>query len=148
MFIVEDGKTWRNAKQKAAETQPAVLINTFGDYRVEGSGGNYYGVTIQADGQDTIITCTCLAGAHDRPCYHGAAALTRHLTFVGAPVAPARSKHLKHLDSDLRLIMRLAEQVEGNYELVEAIFRAARAAHDSLGEYELELMPATDAAAA
>lgn len=60
-------------------------------------------------------------------------------------VAPARDKHLKHLEDDLRFIMRQAERIKGNYELAEAIFRAA---HDSLSEYELELLPGTDDAAA
>jgi hypothetical protein len=146
MFIIDgDNMAWQRAKSKAAETRPEVQVKAAGVYRVEGSTpGHFYNVAIVADGQNTVVDCNCLAGTHDKPCYHGAAALTQHLAFVGAPVAPAQSKHLKHLNSDLRHIMRLAEQVEGNYELVEAIFRTARAAHDSLSEYELELQPAAD----
>lgn len=66
MFKVDGSKTWQNAKEKAAGAEPAVLIEMFGVYRVEGSGGNYYNVQIGAEGQETVINCNCLAGTHDR----------------------------------------------------------------------------------
>jgi len=137
----------QRAMRKAQDERPVVATVVLGSYRVEGSGGNFYDVTVAGD----AVNCNCMAGRNDKPCYHAFAALRRHEneSALAAVAAPApRSKHLGHIESDLRHIMRLVEQVEGNYELAEAIFRTARAARESLAEYELELRPATDAAAA
>jgi uncharacterized Zn finger protein len=141
MFIVDGSKSWQRAKGKAAADRPGVQILSRGEYRVAGSGGNYYSVSIRAEGQGTLIDCACLAGVHGQGCYHGAAALVQHLAFVGEPAAAPRSKHLKHIESDLRTIERAADQMTADFELMDAIFRALRAARLSLAEYELELTP-------
>lgn len=151
MFTVDSSnRSWQKAKDKAADARPVVQVKAFGDYRVEGSvRGNFYGVTITADGQDTVIDCTCLAGVHGTACYHAAAALTQHLTFIGAPVAQASRNHLTDIARALRTIERAADRMTGDFEEMDAIFKAVRDARNSLEEFELELQPATaDAAAA
>lgn len=148
MFIVDNGRAWRRAKDKAAAGRPAVKVLSYGSYSVEGSGGNYYGVTVRAEGQGTRIDCTCLAGVHDKPCYHGAAALTQHLAFVTPPVAPPRDKRLGWIEGDLRFIARRASEMGGDFEIMDDICRAVRSALQSLGEYEIDLMPEVGAHAA
>src|SRR5215207_9449722 len=129
----------RRAREKAREMRPAVVAHSPMSYCVEGSGGDFYAVTVE--GAD--INCTCTAGQNDKPCYHAFAALRTRALLAGAPafvVAP-RDKHLGRVEADLRFIMRAAEEIAGNREAVEAIFRAARAARNSLAEYELGLLP-------
>src|SRR4028119_1344746 len=45
MFVVKETLKLRNAKQKAREERPDVIMDSLGGYRVEGSGGNYYNVS-------------------------------------------------------------------------------------------------------
>ncbi len=114
------------ARDKARALRPAVIAHKASSYRVEGSGGNFYAVTVQG----AEVDCSCMAGQNDRPCYHAFAALRTRASLAQAPasvVAP-RDKHLDHVEKDLRFIMRAVEAVSGNYEAVEAIFRAARRA--------------------
>lgn len=134
----------QRARQKAREASPVVATVSLGSYRVEGSGGNFYDVTVEG----AVANCNCMAGQNDKPCYHAFAAFTKH-EVESAVAAPAlRDRNLALVESDLRHIMRLAERMTGDWELQEAIFRAARAAKDSLGEYELSLQPAVEADAA
>ena len=57
MFTVDGSKSWQRAKEKVTAERPSVQILSRGEYRVSGSGGNFYPVSIRADGQDTVINC-------------------------------------------------------------------------------------------
>jgi uncharacterized Zn finger protein len=144
MFRVEESAAWQRAKTKAAETRPRIQVMAVGDYRVEGSvRSNFYRVSIKAEGQATVIDCNCLGGSHDKPCYHAAAILPSYLASIGA-----RDKRLKLIESDLRFISNRAADAGADFDVMEDIQRAVRAALLSLDEYELELMPATEEVAA
>jgi hypothetical protein len=140
MFTVNgtDARQGR-AREKARALRPAVIAHKASSYRVEGSGGNFYAVTVEG----AEVGCSCMAGQNDKPCYHAFAALRTRALLAQAPasaIAP-RDRHLDNVEKDLRFIMRAVEGISGNYEAVEAIFRAARAAQNSLAEYELGLLP-------
>jgi hypothetical protein len=144
MFTVNgNDASWQRAQGKAAEDKPEVQINGFGDYKVAGSLGGRYAVTIEEDENGTHIACDCLAGTHDKPCYHAARALRVHSSFLTVS-APVRDKRLAWLEQDLKFIRRRAEELGGDFEVVDDICRAVRSALQSLGEYEVELLPATD----
>lgn len=143
MFTVEDSREWQRARAKAAAEQPAFETSARGLYRVKGSGGNRYAVTVRAEGQGIRIDCTCLAGAHDKPCYHGATAYAHYIAAAATPVTPQRDQRLGWVESDLHRITKLAGQMSGDYEIMEDIQRAVRAALRALGEYEVDLLPAT-----
>lgn len=147
MFMVnhtEDRQ--QRAQSKARETRPAVDALSFGSYRVEGSGGNRYDVTVEG----AEVGCNCMAGQNDKPCYHAFAALRTHetLAVTASPVPAPRDKRLKWIESDLNAIERCADQMTGDFELMDEIFRAVRAARQSLAEYELDFLPAVNAEAA
>lgn len=140
MFTVNSTEARQErAREKAREARPAVIAHSATSYRVESSGGNFYTVTVMG----AEVGCTCMAGQNDKPCYHAFAALRTRTVLAQAPatvVAP-RDRHLDDVEKDLRFIMRAVEGISGNHEAVEAIFRAARAAQNSLAEYESGLLP-------
>ena len=140
MFTVDHTEARHpRAREKAREVRPAVLDHSPTGYRVEGSGGNFYAVTVEG----AEVGGTRMAGQNDKPCYHAFAALRTRTLLAQAPaavVAPG-DKHLDRIETDLRFIMRVVEEIAGNHEAVEAIFRAVRAAQNSLSEYELGLLP-------
>ncbi len=140
MFTVNgtDGRQER-ARAKARAARPAVQALSFGSYNVEGSGGDLYGVTVEG----AEISCGCMAGQNDKPCYHAFAALRFHerLAATGAPVAAPRDPNLSILESDLFYIRRRAEDMGAEFDIMEDILRAVRSALRALGEYEVSLMP-------
>lgn len=147
MFMVNHAdERQQRARAKAAEFRPCVGVVAFGRYEVEGSQGDYYVVTVEGD----AVNCICMAGQNDKACYHAFEALRTHEAIQAAAVhaQPRADRHLRRIASDLRHIMRLAEDMTGDFEISEHIVRAARAARESLTEYELELQPAAEDAAA
>ena len=133
MFTFERNARFERAEQKARALRPAVTVNGYGDYLVEGSEQSY-SVTIASAEGGLMITCNCLAGENNRPCYHAAAAYARHLTL------PAESRDrdgdLQLVEQDLRFIARRARELSGDFDLMEDINRAVRSALKSLGDYE------------
>lgn len=131
------------ARSKARSMCPNVEATSYGHYLVEGSGGDFYGVKVTAAAGAVEIGCNCMAGQNDKPCYHAFAALRLHETLAvpANPVGAPRDKRLKYIEGDLRTIERAAGEMTGNFEQVDVIFRAVRAALQSLGEYEIDLLP-------
>jgi uncharacterized Zn finger protein len=152
MFIVNKNARLNEAKRRALESRPAVGIATLGRYCVEGSKGDLYAVTVTRFGHRTGVDCTCTAGQYGNECYHAAAALALHdqLIASGEPTpAAARSKHLGDIERALRTVERAADRMTGDFEAMDAIFKAVRDARLSLEDFELETQPATaDAVAA
>lgn len=152
MFIVTNNARLEEAKRRARSSRPAVGVAALGRYCVEGSKGDLYAVTVTRFGHRTGVDCTCTAGQFGNECYHAAAALATHdeLLASGTQVpAPARSKHLVDIERALRTVERAANRMTGDFEEMDAIFKAVRDARLSLEDFELELLPATaDAAAA
>ena len=153
MFIVSDNTRLSNAKAKARETRPEVRVVTYGRYKVAGSEGDYYGVTVTPFGLRTGVDCACISGQHGNECYHAAAALLAHATLaLGAAAAPAaRDNRLAQLERDLRHIDRVASGISGDagdFERMDEICRAVRYALRSLDEYEGDLLPALNEEAA
>lgn len=133
MFRFERNGRFERAEKKARDVRPAVTVNGFGSYFVEGSEQTYT-VTITTDGGGLLITCDCLAGQNDKPCYHAAAAYARHLTLPAQPAE--RDRNLELVAHDLRFIARRACEMSGDFDLMDDINRAVRSALKSLGDYE------------
>lgn len=148
MFTVNHGEPrQQRARSKARESRPHVEATSYGHYLVEGSGGNLYGVHVVAGAGVVEVDCNCMAGQNAKPCYHAYAALRRHDTLAvpAAPVSAPRDKRLGQLEGDLRHIDRVASGMAGDFtdfERMDEICRAVRAALRSLGEYEIDQMPA------
>ena len=80
MFTVNDTEArQRRAREKARELRPAVIAHSATCYRVEGSGGNFYAVTVEG----AVVACTSMAGQNDQSCYHAFAALRTRAARAG-----------------------------------------------------------------
>ena len=132
MFRYERNARFERAEKKAREVRPNVMVNGYGDYFVEGSE-QIYAVTIAAEG-GLMIDCNCLAGQNEKPCYHAAAAYARHLTLPAGQ--DVRDRDLQLVEQDLRFIARRANDMSGDYDLMDDICRAVRSALKSLGDFE------------
>ena len=71
----------QRARQKAREVSPIVATVEVGSYRVEGSGGDFYDVTVEGE----EIGCNCMAGQNDK-----------------RPHMPMMCKHLASRDAEAR----------------------------------------------
>lgn len=150
MFIVDDTVRLRRAKARALANRPEVKVIAYGRYKVASSKGNYYAVTVSTFGFRTGVDCGCTSGQYGNECYHAAAALLSHatLSLTAAHAPAARDQRLRWIESDLRRVARVADRIEGNFEAVDDIHSAVRAALKSLDEYELDLLPAVNEEAA
>src|ERR1700755_1324878 len=133
MFYFERNGRFERAERKAREVRASVTVAAFGEYFVEGTS-QIYAVSIAQDNDGLAITCNCLAGQNDKPCYHAAAAYARHLTL---PVeTPAANDNLAIVEQDLRRIARYANDMSGDFELMDDIHRAVRSVLHALGDFE------------
>ena len=133
MFRYERNARFERAESKAREVRPNVTVNGYGDYFVEGSE-QIYSVTIASAEGGLAIDCNCLAGQNEKPCYHAAAAYARHLTLPAS--GDVRDRNMELVEQDLRFIARRANDMSGDYDLMDDICRAVRSALKSLGDYE------------
>jgi uncharacterized Zn finger protein len=140
MFVVTDNLKLRNAKQKAYEERPDVITDSLGSYRVEGSGSNYYNVSVAPIGHRLTVHCECTAGMYGNECYHAAAALETYeaeQARVAATKPPARDSRLALVARRLDYIVRNASTLAAvRFDVADQIENAARGALHALGEYE------------
>jgi hypothetical protein len=69
-IIVADKAKWEKAIEKCKAEKPRVRkLEEFGKFEVCGKGGCYI-VSWTGKGQEMKATCTCPAGAKNKPCYH------------------------------------------------------------------------------
>lgn len=69
-ILVADKAKWEKAIEKCKAEKPRVkALEEFGKYEVCGKGGCYI-VSWNGKGQSMTATCTCPAGAKQKPCYH------------------------------------------------------------------------------
>lgn len=139
MFVLQKREQLEKGSRKAREVCPAVRVIEAGVYGVEGSHGNEYYIQIEQGVGGVQISCECLAGQNDKPCYHAAAAYERHIRL--AAEAPARDLRLSILAHDLTFISRRAAALSTDFEIGDEIAMAVRSALQTLHEYELSLRP-------
>jgi uncharacterized Zn finger protein len=76
MFIVERADLSR-AAARARDLRPTVIPDGRGGYRVSGSQGNQYTVTVRTVNELTVIDCECET-RDSIACKHGVAAYALH----------------------------------------------------------------------
>lgn len=143
MFIYDRNTRFDRAERKAKEVRPQVIVNSVGDYFVEGAELTYV-VAITRTLNGLEIECNCLAGQNEKPCYHAAAAYLVHkriATVAGYAATPARDKNLAGIKHDLGFIMRRADSLTSDFDAMDEIHMAVRSALRSLDEYEISLLP-------
>lgn len=154
MFVVDKDLKLRKAKQKAYEERPDVITDSLGSYRVEGSGGSYYNVSVAPIGYRLTVHCECTAGMYGNPCYHAAAALETYeaeQARAAATQPPARDARLALVARHLDYIVRNASTLAAvRFDVADQIEIAARGARHALDEYEesLNAAPTSTARAA
>ncbi len=84
MFILKSQEQLSKAINRAKEIRPLVRVHQFGEYAVQGHGGNFYRVICERRNGQKVVDCTCPAGQHGSPCYHAATAVGLHICLAEA----------------------------------------------------------------
>lgn len=86
MKIDTKSKNFKNVLAKAKKNKPFVsIVSGFdGTYRVEASGLGFYIVSFWSENNEKHCSCECLGFERGFFCYHIAAALLAHSSFVRA----------------------------------------------------------------
>ncbi len=92
MIMLTTIEAMQKAIDKARNVKPLVRVVDFGNYSVTNKQtGATYIVTCEKRNGDKVADCTCKAGAHQRACYHVAAAVGAHIQ-----LAAQRAAHVAH----------------------------------------------------